>query len=362
MERIAISRVDMGDQERKAVADVLSSGRLAQGPRVAEFEEHFAKVAGCDHGVAVSNGTVALELALEALGLARGEGVHTTPFTFIATGASIAANGLVPSFSDISLASYNLDDDHVEAALVPSTRALMPVHLYGLPSPMDGLLDIAKRRKLRVIEDAAQAVGATYKAKPVGSLGDAACFSLYATKNVTTGEGGMVTTNDAKIAEHIRLARNQGQRSRYEYARLGGNYRLTEMQAAIGVVQLKRLASLNEKRRENAAQLNKGLADVPELVLPMEPPGMCHVWHQYTLRARNGNRDALKAHLDRAGIEAGVYYPQGLHQTGLFPMAVHGPLKRCEVAAGEVLSLPVHPGVGAPQRKRIIEAVRSFFA
>lgn len=360
MERIAISRPALGKEELTAVKGVLNSGRLAQGPKVAEFEERFAKIAGTDHAVAVSNGTVALTLTLRALSLRGRSRVHTTPFTFIATAASIVENRLKPSFSDIERDTFNLDATKVVKALDSSVAALLPVHLYGLPCDMAALTEAAERRKIPIIEDAAQAIGASCNGSPVGSLGTAACFSLYATKNVTTGEGGMITTNDAKLAQRLRILRNQGQVDRYTYSELGGNSRLTEIQAAIGLVQLQRLPKLNQARARNAALLQEALKGLDGIVVPRTPKGRTHVWHQFTLRVRRGQRDGLMRHLDRAGIDSGVYYPQGLHQLSVIEGARRAPLPICEQAALEVLSIPVHPGVGALERRRIVEAVRAF--
>lgn len=350
----------MGVEEKDAVAEVLDSGRLAQGPKVAEFEERFAKVAGTDHAVAVANGTVALALALRALELPSRSFVTTTPFTFIATATAVADAGHRPAFTDIDASTFNLDPRRLGGALDGSVSAILPVHLYGLPAPMDEIADLAGRRKLPVLEDAAQAVGARYKGRSVGSLGTAACFSLYATKNITTGEGGMITTDDPRLAERLRVLRNQGQRSRYQYERIGGNYRLTEMQAAIGIVQLRRLNGLNTKRQGNAKRLLSGLKGIAGLAMPSVPKGYVHVWHQFTIRVLDGRREELRTHLDREGIETGIYYPQGLHQIGIFAGARHGPLPNCERAAREVLSLPVHPGLTAKDCTRIVAAVREF--
>jgi len=264
------------------------------------------------------------------------------------------------SFSDVSLASYNLDDDTIEKAINPSHSAILPVHLYGLPSPMDAVLDIAKRHKLKVLEDAAQALGARYKGKAVGALGDAGCFSFNAMKTVTTGEGGMVTTNDAKVADFVRAARDWGQRKRYEFSLLGANMRMTEIQAAMGIAQLGKLTASIDQRTQNAAAYNQAFASIRGLVLPMAPPGLSHAWYQYTLRVLAGKRDALRAHLDAKGVETGVYYPQGLHEIALFAHAQRPKLGRCEMASREALSLPVHPWVGAKERARIVDAVRAF--
>ena len=361
MERIPITRPWFGPEEQAAVAAVLDSGKLHQGERVAEFEERFKKVSGTDHAVAVGSGTSALLLALRALRLQAGTSVHTTPLTYVSTGSVVAASGLKLSLSDISLASYNLDDDHVEAALAPDASALLPVHLYGLPAPMDGLLDLAKRRRLRVVEDCAQAVGARYKGKPVGSLGDLGCFSFNTMKIVATGEGGMVTTSDDKLARAVRVARDIGRKGAgYEFEEVSFNLRMSEVEGALGVEQLKKLDRSVARRRENAAFYTGALEGTTGLVLPMVPPGLEHVWYQYTLRVLGGRRDALREHLKAAGVDTGIAYPAALHQLGIFDGLHKADLRRCEAACKEILSVPVHPGVGPKERERVAEAVLSF--
>lgn len=351
----------MGAEEKAAVGAVLDSGKLHQGERVAEFEEKFRKVSGTDDAIAVGSGTSALLLALHAMRLRAGSFVHTSPLTYVSTGSAIASTGLKLSLSDISLASYNLDDDHIERDMAPKASALLPVHLYGLPSPMDGLLEIAARKKLKVLEDCAQAVGARYKGRPVGSLGDLGCFSFNTMKIITTGEGGMVTTSDEELARAVRVARDIGRKaSAYEFEEVSGNFRMSEIEAAIGVEQLKKLPGSIERRRKNAAFFSEQLKSVKGIVLPVAPPGLEHVWYQYTLRVLNGKRDAMRAHLDEAGIEAGVYYATALHQLGIFDGVHRGSLGRCEMACGEVLSIPVHPGVGPQERDRIVQAVATF--
>jgi perosamine synthetase len=361
MERIPITRPLMGPEEKAAVGAVLDSGKLHQGERVAEFEDKFRKVSGTDFAIAAGSGTSALLLALRALRLPAGSFVHTSPLTYVSTGSAIVSTGLRLSLSDISLASYNLDDDYVERDLAPGASALLPVHLYGLPSPMDCMLDVAARKSLRIIEDCAQAVGARYKGRLVGSMGDLGCFSFNTMKIITTGEGGMVTTNDERLARAVRVARDIGRKATaYEFEEVSGNFRMSEIEAAIGIEQLKKLSGSIERRRENAAFFAEELKSVKGIVLPMAPPGLEHVWYQYTLRVLNGNRDAMRAHLDRAGIETGVYYAKALQHLGIFEGIRLGRLGRCEMACGEVLSIPVHPGVGGKERERIAQAVRSF--
>ena len=361
MERIPITRPWFGKEEKDAVAAVLDSGKLHHGERVLEFEQRFCKVAGTDHAVAVGSGTSALYLALQALHLKPASFVHTTPLTYVSTGSTVAALGLKLSLSDISLAYYNMDDDHVERAIAPSASCILPVHLYGLPAPMAGLTDIARRRGLKVVEDCAQAVGATYNGKPVGSLGDLGCFSFNTMKIVATGEGGMVTSNDEKLASAVRSARDIGRRGGgYEFQQVSGNFRMSEVEAAIGIEQLKKLPASVARRRENAAHYTRRLMNQKGVVVPVVPPGLEHVWYQYTLRVPGGRRDALRAHLSEAGIDTGVSYPLALHQLGIFEGIHKGDLRRCEAACTEILSIPVHPWVGPNERERISDAVASF--
>lgn len=363
MERIPIFRPWLGPEEKAAVADVLDSGRLQQGERVQAFEEAFRRLAGTDHAVAVASGSSALLLALHALKLPPSAFVHTSPLTYVSTGSAVVQAGLRLSLSDISLATYNLDDDQVETALKEGDGALLPVHLYGLPAPMDGLLEVAARLHLKVVEDCAQAVGARYKGKPVGSLGDLGCFSFNTMKIVTTGEGGMVTTNDEKLAEAVRVGRDLGRRGKgYQFQEVGGNLRMSEVEAAMGIEQLKKLSESLARRRVNAAFYTQRFQGVRGLVLPVEPPGLEHAWYQYTLRVPGGKRDALRAHLDREGVDTGLYYGAALHQLGIFQGVRHGTLGRCEMACREVLSIPVHPGVGPWEREHVARAVLGFFA
>lgn len=363
MDRIPIFGQIIGEEEKAALATVVDSGKLGQGPEVEAFEEKFVKIAGTDHAVAVSSGTAALYLALKALGLPRDSFVLTSPFTYVSTGGAVAENGLRPAYADISLMSYNLDDDFLEDEVRKGgVSALLPVHLYGLPAPMEGIADIARRHKLRLIEDCAQAVGATYKGRPVGSLGEVGCFSFNSKKIITTGEGGAVATNDRAIADAVRELRDLGQRGPHNFARLSGNFRMTGMQAAVGIVQVRRLPGAIERRNENAKAFTEAFSALRGLVLPHIPPGLTHVWYQYTVRVLGGKRDALRAHLEGRGIEAGLFYPRGLHRMDIFPGARVPKLPRCDLATLEVLSLPVNPHVGSRERERIVGAVREFYS
>jgi perosamine synthetase len=338
---IPISKPFITEAEKSAVLEVLDSGMLAQGPRTAELEKRFAEVCGTEHAVATSSGTTALHLALLAHGIGPGDEVITSPFTFIASANSILFVGAKPVFADIEEDTYNIDPAVVEEAITPSTRALMPVHLYGQPCDMGALMDIARRHDLVVIEDSAQAIGAKYEGKPVGCFGTGV-FSLYATKNVMSGEGGMITTDDEDVANTCRMLRNHGMERRYYHEMLGYNFRLTDLHAAIGLAQIDRLEEMTKKRRENAGHLS---ANIESVVVPKVRVNVEHVWHQYTVRL-DGKRDRDTAiqQLNENGVGTGIFYPVPAHKQGYMRQIVgdiHLPVT--EQMAEEVFSLPVHP-------------------
>lgn len=339
---IPISRPFIGEVEKQAVQEVLESGMLVQGPRTAMLEEAFATLCGTRHAIATSSGTAALHVALLAHGIGAGDEVITTPFTFIASVNSIIYVGARPVFVDVEEDTFNLNPRLIEAAITPRTRAILPVHLYGYPCDMDAIMEIATRHNLIVVEDAAQAVGADYRGRPVGSFG-IGCFSLYATKNVMSGEGGMITTNDDAVAERCRMIRNHGMQRRYFHDMLGYNFRLSDLHAAIGLAQMKRLAEFTARRRANAAYLNSHITSVRT---PTVRPGFGHVWHQYTIRVSDGrDRDAAVNQLNKAGVGTGIFYPLPAHkQAHLAAMGLGAAsLPVAERLAREVISLPVHP-------------------
>ncbi|MFY9588208.1 MAG: DegT/DnrJ/EryC1/StrS family aminotransferase [Actinomycetota bacterium] len=346
---IPIARPILGREEEEAVARVLRSGRLAQGPEVAAFEDGFAAVAGSAHAIACANGTVALQLALLAHGVGPGDEVIVPSFTFAGSANAVAACGATPVFCDVRDDDFCIDVADADGRVTPATKAVMPVHLYGQTADMDAVGAFAGKHGLVVIEDACQAHGAGFRDRPAGSFATAA-FSLYATKNITTGEGGVVTTNDDAIADRLRLLRNHGSTERYVHTAFGLNMRMTEMQAAIGRVQLSHLPEWNERRRENARFYGTELKGIDGLVAPAELPGRVHVWHQYTLRVPD-RRDAVLKRVRDAGVGAEVYYPIPTHRQASF----HDPssLPVAERLAGEVLSIPVHPSLTDDERATV---------
>ncbi|MGH9012882.1 MAG: DegT/DnrJ/EryC1/StrS family aminotransferase [Acidimicrobiia bacterium] len=364
-EPIAISVVRLGEEEERNVLGTLRSGQLAQGPMVERLEAAFAELCGVEHAVAVSSGTTALVAALQALQVGPGDEVVTSPLTFVATLNAILECGATARFVDIDQHDFTMDAGQLEANLSDRTRVVMPVHLYGQPAAMDRIAPMAAAHGAVVVEDAAQAHGATIDGRAVGSFG-VGCFSLYATKNVATGEGGVVTTDDGEVADRVRLLRNQGMRDRYAYQIPGHNYRLTDLQAAVGVPQLARLSELTARRRRNAERLSERLGGITGLVTPVTAPGRTHVFHQYTVRVTGEaplTRDDLVEGLVARGIGTGVYYPAVVFDADCYrrdPRVVVEAAPEAEAAAGEVLSLPVHPWLSDDDLDRIVDGVRTL--
>jgi len=358
--RIRVAQPLIGDEEKLAVLAVLDSGQLAQGKVVAELEARFAEWSGAVHAVALSSGTAALHVALLALGIGVGDEVITSPFTFVASANAMLFVGARPVFVDVEPETFCLDPDKVEAAITPRTRAILPVHLYGHAAAMPQLTDIASRHGLLLIEDACQAHGAAINGGKVGTLGNAAAFSLYPTKNMTAGEGGVITTNNADLADRARLLRSHGSSGDYRHHVLGYNFRLSDIHAAIGLAQLRKLDGFNAARRRNAAALSTGLSDIASITAPIERAGYTHVYHQYTVRVDKG-RDELQRKLIDVGVESRVYYPMTVHRQPLYQKLGYDGV-RAPVAEGltrEVLSLPVHPGLAEGDLERIVHAMHS---
>lgn len=346
---ITIASPIVGDEEIAAVTDVLKSGILAQGPKVAELEKVFADYCGVKYVAAVSSGTAAIHAALYAAGVGPGDEVITVPFSFIATVNPIIKLGATPKFVDIDPKTYNMDVKKLKRSITNKTKVIMPVHLYGQPADMDEIMKIAKAHGLLVVEDAAQAVGATYKGKKTGALGDIGCFSLYATKNIMCGEGGLITTDSEEFITAIRQFRQHGMSGVYQYEGLGYNYRMTDIQAAIAIEQLKKADGFNAKRQKNAKALAEKLQHNKKLELPKELDDRSHVYHQFTVRLKDAipSRDKIVEAFKKKGVGVGVYYPQALHT--IPHIAKHGfSLKDFPAslsAAASVLSLPIHPNL-----------------
>ena len=364
-EFIPAARPLIGAEERAAVDAVLAGGMVVQGPQVAAFEEEFsAQVVGGAHCVAVNSGTSAQHLAALAAGAGadRRAEVIVPSFTFAATANSVAITGARPVFADIDPVTFTLDPASVEAAVTERTIAIEVVHLYGLPANMPEILDIARRHGLAVWEDCAQAHAAAIGDEPVGAFGAWGSFSFYPTKNMTSLEGGMVSTADAELARRVRLLRNQGMERQYANEVVGLNNRMTDVAAAVGRVQLTRLAGWTAARRANAAALDAGLADAPGVVTPHVPRGYTHVYHQYTIRlegASAAERDEVaKVLREQWQVGTGVYYPIPNHRlSSLAPYAPGLDLPGTEKAARECLSLPVHPSLSEADLERIVRAV-----
>ena len=344
-----------------AVARVLDSGTFVLGAEVRALEAELAAFLGVRHAIGVASGTDALHLALRACGLGAGDEVITSPFSFIATAEAVVYTGATPVFADIEPDSFNLDPDAVERAITPRTRAILPVHLYGLPARMDALRELAQRHGLRIIEDAAQAIGARYQGRRVGGWGDLGCFSFYPTKNLGAfGDGGLVTTDDDALAASVRALREHGHQGGYRHGLLGFNSRLDELQAAVLRVKLPHLEAWTSARQANARAYGELLRGA-DVTLPTAPPDREHVFHQYTVRVKD--RDRVRARLGEAGIGSAVYYPVPIHaQPSCSPLAPGARLPVAEAASDEVLSLPIHPNLRPDELARVAEALRAALA
>ncbi|MBZ2164815.1 DegT/DnrJ/EryC1/StrS family aminotransferase [Methanobacterium spitsbergense] len=355
---IPIAKPIIADDEIDEVVKVLRSGFIAQGPKVAEFEEKFAEYLGVKHAVAVSSGTTALHLALLAAGIGPNDEVITTPFTFAATGNSVLHVGAKPVFIDIDNKTYNLNPENIENAITDKTKAVMPVHLYGQPAEMDTIKQIAEDHDLIVIEDAAQAHGAVYKGKKAGSLGDMGCFSFYPTKNMTTSEGGIITTENEEMAEKARVLRSHGESERYTHVVLGYNFRMTDIAAAIGIVQLKKLDKFNEKRIANAKYLTERIDKINGITAPFVSADVKHVYHQYTIRVGKSRRNELMEFLNSRGIGTGIHYPKPIYKQKLYKeLGFSASCPEAEAASSEVLSLPVHPSLEKNDLEKIVSVL-----
>lgn len=339
---VSIADPELDSRESGRVAEIIESGRLAAGETVSNFESAFAEFCETERAVATSNGTTALHAALRALGIGDGDKVITTPLSFVASANAIRLCGAEPVFADIDPETYNLDPHAVEATIREhdgDIDGILAVHLYGLPAAMDHLGEIAEEHDLVLVEDAAQAHGARHRDRHVGSIGDAGCFSFYPTKNMTTGEGGAVVTDRDDVAERVAQYINHGREDAHRHVEVGHNHRMTNLAAAIGMVQLEKLPSFNRARRANAAKLTNLLEETP-VIPPVEPTERRHVYHQYTIRTQNRNQ--IQEVLSAAGIDTGVYYPTPIHQQPAYAdVDTDAPV--AERATDEVLSLPIHP-------------------
>lgn len=361
---IPIAHPSIGDEEIQAVIRTLESGILAQGKRVEEFEQSFAEFTGTKYAVAVSSGTAALHIALLAHGIGPGGEVITTPFSFVATANSILLCGAKPVFADIEEDFFTIDPESIRGKIGDRTKAIMPVHLYGHPADMKSIAELAQEYGLIIIEDACQAHGAAFNNQKVGSFGTG-CFSFYPTKNMTTGEGGMITTDSEDIAKRARMIRNHGSSQRYFCEILGSNMRMNELSAALGLVQLGKLPAHNRKRQENAAYLSQKLCGIRGIELPRVRQGCQHVFHQYTIRITEEsaiNRDELVAILKEKEIGYGIYYPLPIHKQPLYcKLGYDDILPVSGKMARQVISLPIYPGVTKKDLDCISEAIKEVF-
>ena len=361
---IPISRPTLGPEEEQAVLEVLRSGKLAQGERVREFESRFATDIGSRHGIATSSGTTALHLAALALGIGAGDEVILPPITFIASAAAILFCGGRPVFSDVEEDTYNLDPLKIKGAITGKTKAIMPVHMYGQGSDMEAIREVAQDHDLSILEDACQSHGASVKGKKLGTWGSLACFSFYPTKNMTTGEGGMILTDEAELADRCRLLRAHGAPEPYRHERLGYNYRMTELAAAIGIEQLKKLGGFIRKRQEHARRLDESLGGTSGIVGPRTRPDRDHVFYQYVVRVEptaQTNREGLIKAFQGMGVGARACYPMPLYaQPALRKLGINGDCPIAEWVIPKMFELPVYPSLRPEEMEMVCRAVRSL--
>jgi len=360
---IYISKPQIDNREINAVVEVLKSGKLAQGKKVALLENEFSKICHVKYAVATNSGTSALHTALESLRIGHGDEVITTPFTFVATANSILMTGAKPIFADIEEDTFNIDPSEVEKKITKKTKAIVVVDLYGQPADYARIKKIARKYGLYIVEDSAQSIGAKYFGKNTGSLADIACFSLYATKNIISGEGGVITTNNKSLNDFARVFRNQGQdeKERYRYLGLGFNYRMSDLAAAIAIAQLKKLSKLTKRRQEIAEMYNKELK-LKGLILPLVRKGSVSAYHQYTLRVTeefSTTRDGLRSYLEKKRIQANIYYPIPLYKFDHLKQNVDD-FPIAERSSKEVISIPVHPGLLDKDVEYIIKTIKSI--
>ncbi len=355
---IPIAKPIIGEEEINAVTEVMRSGVIAEGQKVKDFEAEFAEYVGTSFAVAVNSGTAALHIALLAHGIGAGDEVITSPFTFVATSNSVLFTGAKPVFSDIREDTFNIDPDSIGENITSKTKAIIPVHLYGQSADMKAITEIAEDNNLVIIEDACQAHGATFENKKVGSFGTGT-FSFYPTKNMTTSEGGIITTNDSNIAERSKMIRSHGSKQRYYHELLGFNMRMTDIAAAIGSIQLKKLESFNNSRIKNAEYLTRKLQGIKEISLPYIDRRCRHVFHQYTIRIGGGNeRDRVVSYLNKKNIGTGIYYPLPIHKQPYYKeLGYKDSMRVSEMVSKEVLSLPVHPSVTSVELDTIYETM-----
>ncbi len=362
---IPIARPIIGQEEIDAVEKVLKSGMLAQGEAVKSFEDEFAAYLGVKNAIAVNNGTVALDLAIKALDLEPGSEIITPAFTFIATANCALYQGLRPVFADVDEKTFNIDPDDLQERITPRTKAVIGVHLYGQPFPLSAVQEICQDRNIALVEDCAQAHGAEWKGKKVGSFGTG-CFSFYPTKNMTTGEGGMITTDDDALASRLRLLRSHGDSGKYNHISLGYNYRMMNLQGALGRVQLRHLEEFTARRIANAGYFNDHIK-ARGISTPFRTDGVRHVYHQYVVRIEDefsDSRERLMEYLQAKGVGSAVHYPKAVYQQPFYRDLGYSDVS-CPVAedvSRRVMSLPVHPALSADDLRYIAETMNSFEA